>query len=146
MSNPLPKTLETYGMHEVCARTGLSYETLKFYCNKGLIPEVGRNNRNHRIFDERHLQWIHGIQCLKQCGMSLEEIHEYFVLSAAGDATLGQRTAMLEAKEHELLLKQQELAAAIEYIATKKQFYADLAAGKISIPENSLRYQTADES
>ena len=29
-----------YTMKEACRLTGLSYETLKFYCNQGLIPGV----------------------------------------------------------------------------------------------------------
>ena len=29
-----------YSMKEVCRQTNLTYETLKFYCNEGLIPNV----------------------------------------------------------------------------------------------------------
>ena len=29
-----------YSMKEVCEKVGMTYETLKFYCNKGLIPNV----------------------------------------------------------------------------------------------------------
>ena len=41
-----------YTMKDVCARTGLAYETLKFYCNQGLVPNVKRDWNNHRIFDD----------------------------------------------------------------------------------------------
>ena len=41
-----------YTMKQTCEEVGMNYETLKFYCNEGLIPNVKRNKNNHRIFDE----------------------------------------------------------------------------------------------
>ena len=32
--------MKMYTMKETCEATGLSYETLKFYCREGLIPRV----------------------------------------------------------------------------------------------------------
>ena len=29
-----------YSMKEACIQTGMSYETLKFYCKEGLVPNV----------------------------------------------------------------------------------------------------------
>lgn len=40
-------------MKQVCSRVGMRYETLKFYCNEGLVPGVRRDKHNHRVFDER---------------------------------------------------------------------------------------------
>lgn len=31
-----------YSMKEVCNATGMKYETLKYYCNEGLVPNVKR--------------------------------------------------------------------------------------------------------
>ena len=42
-----------YTMKQACEKTGLSYETLKFYCNQGLVPNVKRDSQNRRIFDDR---------------------------------------------------------------------------------------------
>lgn len=60
-----------YTMKETCEKTGLSYETLKFYCNQGLVPNVKRDSKNHRIFDERDVAWINSLNCLRNCGMSI---------------------------------------------------------------------------
>ena len=38
-----------YTMKQACELTKLSYETLKFYCNEGLVPNVKRDKNNHRI-------------------------------------------------------------------------------------------------
>lgn len=36
-----------YTMKQACELTKLSYETLKFYCNEGLVPNVKRDKNNH---------------------------------------------------------------------------------------------------
>ena len=47
-----------FTMKEACNQTHLPYETLKFYCNQGLVPNVKRDKNNRRIFDERDIVWI----------------------------------------------------------------------------------------
>lgn len=42
-------------MKEVSEITGLSYDTLKYYSNEGLIPDVKKDKNNYRIFDEKKL-------------------------------------------------------------------------------------------
>ena len=34
---------QLFSMKETCKKTGLSYDTLKYYCNEGLIPHVKRD-------------------------------------------------------------------------------------------------------
>ena len=38
-----------YTMMQVCKETGLTYQTLKYYCNEGLVPNVKRDKNNRRI-------------------------------------------------------------------------------------------------
>ena len=45
-------------MKEVCKETNMPYETLKFYCNVGLVPNVKRNRNNYRVFDDKDIAWI----------------------------------------------------------------------------------------
>ena len=47
-----------YSMKEACVQTGMSYETLKFYCKEGLVPNVKRDSHNYRVFDDRDIKWI----------------------------------------------------------------------------------------
>lgn len=54
----MTKTEKLYSMKETCEKTGLSYDTLKFYCNEGLIPNVKRNKNNYRIFNDNDIAWI----------------------------------------------------------------------------------------
>ncbi len=54
-----------YTMMQVCRETNLTYETLKFYCNEGMVPNVKRDRNNRRIFDEQDVKWIQDLVCLK---------------------------------------------------------------------------------
>ena len=63
-----------YTMMQACEETGMTYQGLKFYCNEGLVPNVKRDGRNRRFFDERDLAWIKGLSCLRDCGMSIGEM------------------------------------------------------------------------
>ena len=62
-----------YTMMQVCRETNLTYETLKFYCNEGMVPNVKRDRNNRRIFDEQDVKWIQDLVCLKKCRMSEED-------------------------------------------------------------------------
>ena len=66
-----------YTMMQVCRQLDMTYQTLKYYCNEGLIPNVKRDSNNRRIFDEKDVKWIKDLTCLKKCGMSIQEMKEY---------------------------------------------------------------------
>lgn len=38
-----------YSMKETCAQVGLTYETLKYYCNEGLVPNVKRDKNSFNL-------------------------------------------------------------------------------------------------
>ena len=73
-----------YSMKEACSLTDMTYENLKFYCNEGLVPNVKRDSRNYRVFDEHDIKWIQSLNCLKSCGMSLAEMKTYLALCMEG--------------------------------------------------------------
>lgn len=70
----------TYSMKQACEKTNLTYDTLKFYCNEGLVPNVKRDKNNYRIFDDKDIAWINSLSCLKNCGMSITEMSECLAL------------------------------------------------------------------
>uniref|UniRef100_UPI00402AF7C9 MerR family DNA-binding transcriptional regulator n=1 Tax=Veillonella magna TaxID=464322 RepID=UPI00402AF7C9 len=57
-------------MAEVCKMTGLTYQTLKFYCNEGLVPYVQRDKNNHRLFDDSMVIWVQKLLRLRKSNMS----------------------------------------------------------------------------
>ena len=87
----MSKEKQLYTMKQVCQKTGLSYDTLKFYCNEGLVPNVKRDKNNYRIFNENDIAWINSLSCLKNCDMSIMEMKEYLQLCLKGEATIPER-------------------------------------------------------
>lgn len=125
-------------MKQVCEATGLTYEGLKFYCNQGLVPNVKRDANNRRVFDERDIEWIKSLTCLKRCDMSIQEMKEYLELCLQGPASIPERKVMLATKRERLVELLSEVQASIDYIDWKQGFYDDVLAGREEYKSNLL--------
>lgn len=127
-----------YTMKDICRETGMAYETLKFYCNEGLVPNVKRNANNHRIFDDRDVAWIKSLTCLKNCGMSIQEMKLYIRLCLQGEASIPERRIILNQKREQLCRQMTALQASIDYIDWKQSFYEDVLAGRTEYHSNLI--------
>lgn len=130
-----------YTMKEVCRETNMTYETLKFYCNQGLVPNVKRDKNNHRIFDEYDLEWIKSLTCLKKCHMSLAEMKEYLAMCLEGEKSIPRRKLMLAEKKQQLLKEIKTLEEGSAYIDWKQNFYDDVLAKKIPYTSNLIKVE-----
>ncbi len=130
-----------YTMMQVCRELNMTYQTLKFYCNEGLVPNVKRDPNNRRVFDERDLKWIRDLSCLKRCGMSIQEIKEYLALCLQGESTIPRRKALLAKKQAELSASIGELQDSIAYIDWKQNFYDEVLSGKRPYVSNLIPLQ-----
>ncbi len=119
-----------YTMKEACEKTGLSYETLKFYCNQGLVPYVRRDSQNRRVFTEHNIAWINSLSCLKNCNMGIQEMKEYLALCLEGEKTIPTRQAILEKKRAELEQEARRIQQSIAYIDWKQDYYGRILSGE----------------
>ena len=127
-----------YTMMQVCKKTNMTYQALKFYCNEGLVPNVKRDKNNRRVFDENDVAWISNLTCLKKCGMSIQEMKEYMLLCLRGEPTIPQRKQMLAEKQDALRESIKELEESIAYIDWKQNFYDDVLSGKRPYESNLI--------
>ena len=125
-----------YTMMQVCRELDMTYQTLKFYCNEGLVPNVKRDRRNYRVFDEHDIKWIQSLNCLKSCGMSIAEMKQYLALCMEGEGTIPERKVILAEKKETLLQSMTELQKAVAYIDWKQRFYDDVLSGKTAYYSN----------
>ena len=129
-----PKKVQVSGklftMMEACREADMTYQTLKFYCNQGLVPNVKRDKNNRRVFDERDLEWVKSLTCLKRCGMSIAEMREYLELCLEGEGSIPERKVMLAEKRERLVAQLAEVQASIDYIDWKQSYYDDVLAGR----------------
>lgn len=130
-----------YTMMQVCRELDMTYQTLKFYCNEGLIPNVKRDNNNRRVFDERDVKWIKDLTCLKKCGMSIQEMKDYLALCLQGESTIMQRKEMLTKKQEALRVTIKELEDSVAYIDWKQNFYDEVLSGKRPYISNLIRVE-----
>ena len=127
-----------HSMKEVCREVGLSYETLKFYCNAGLIPNVKRDEQNRRIFDDKTVGWIKGLICLRRCGMRINEMKAFLELGLKGKASSPERSAILMEQKILLGRKIEALQETLSYIDTKLAFYEDVVHGRAEYVSNLI--------
>lgn len=119
-----------YTMHEIGEKTGLSYETLKFYCRKGIIPDNKRLHSNYRIFDDDDLAWIKSVINLRKCGMSIAQIRDYIQLCEDGQKTIDQRVMLLEDLKTNMNAQIKKLEDSIAYVDHWLNFFEDVQSGK----------------
>lgn len=127
-----------YTMKETCTQVEMNYEALKFYCREGLVPNVKRDQNNFRLFDERDIAWIRGVQCLRRCGMSIREIKQYMEYCLQGKDTIPERKEMLEQTRQQLTEKIKVLQDNLKYIESKQQYYDDVLAGRTRYTSNLI--------
>lgn len=135
-----------FTMKETCNQVGLTYEALKFYCNQGLVPNVKRDKNNRRVFDSNDVAWIKSLSCLKNCGMSIQEMKEYLALCLDGESSIPIRKIVLEKKRKELCLQLEQIKQSIEYIDWKQGFYDDVLSGKTKYYSHLISAESKKDS
>ena len=88
-----------YTIGQVSALCGLPVSTLRYYDKEGLFPDLQRDS-GIRKFEEKELEAIRVIECLKKSGLELRDIKRFMEWCTEGSATYPQRRA--------LFLKQKE--------------------------------------
>ena len=127
-----------YTMMQVCSEVDMTYQTLKYYCNEGLVTHVKRDKNNRRIFDEHGVKWIKDLSCLKRCSFSIQKMKDYLDLCLEGESTVKIRKEFLVRKRENLENTIQELEENIDYIDWKQNFYDDVLSGKKTYASNLI--------
>lgn len=127
-----------YTMLQVCRELNMTYQTLKYYCNEGLVPNVKRDANNRRVFDQRDVEWLRNLCCLKHCGLSIQEMRAYVGLCLEGEASIPRRKEMLKAKRAQLLESIKQLEDSVDYIDYKQRFYDEVLSGQRPYVSNLL--------
>ena len=127
-----------YTMMQVCSEVDMTYQTLKYYCNEGLVTHIKRDKNNRRIFDEHGVKWIKDLSCLKRCSFSIQKMKDYLDLCLEGESTVKIRKEFLVRKRENLENTIQELEENIDYIDWKQNFYDAVLSGKKPYASNLI--------
>lgn len=91
-----------YTVKDVAKETGLTPYTIRYYLKEGLLPGVERSASGTRIFQESDFEQIYMIECLKNCGMTIAEIRQYFEWYQEGDRNIDKCLELFQNKEAKL--------------------------------------------
>lgn len=131
-----------YTVKEVAEKLNLTEHTVRFYTDKGLVPNVQRDKNNIRLFDDESVNWLKGVKYLKDCGMSIEDIKRYVDMCLEGDSTILTRYEII-LKQKEQAYKQLEAAKQrFQYMEKKTKHYLDIVNQVIPDDTNPGKWQT----
>ncbi|HAS1951190.1 TPA: MerR family transcriptional regulator [Enterobacter asburiae] len=104
---------------ELCAKTGLSKETVRYYERQGLLDNIPQPNRsnNYKVYSAVDLQRLNMIKHAKMLGFTLAEISEVLAVWVDDKFTAEQKQASLR---HKLQQLEEKEAALIELRARLK--------------------------
>jgi DNA-binding transcriptional MerR regulator len=114
-------------VREICAKSGLTARTVRYYEELGLLPGVRRRAGGRRVYGSDELERLRFIHRLKVLGLSLEEIRELNAVHAIAGST----RAMLARLEELLARHLAELDARIGELSSLRdqiQKYRDHVA------------------
>jgi Predicted transcriptional regulators len=123
---------------------GVSVPTLRYYDQEGLLPFLRKGPNGLRVFEERDIEWLAVINCMKQAGTPIKEIKRYIDMCMEGDDTLQERLDVFRRRKEEVLRQMSELHDLMKTIDHKIWYYETaLAAGTESVHEE--RCYTTEE-
>ena len=114
-----------YSIQDVSKKTGLSAHTLRYYEKEGLISGVERTQGGFRQYSDEDLEALGLICCLKNTGMSLQEIARFMELTHQGDHTLRERVELLRAHREDVLERVSEMQRYLDKVTRKLNFFTE---------------------
>lgn len=100
---------KTYSIKQISQQIGLSEDTIRYYERIELLPKVKRNNIGYRAYSLKDRDLLNNIVCLKNTGMTLNQIRLYVKLN-----TISERYKMLLTHKKNIEEQMNELQRIIE--------------------------------
>ena len=87
-----------YTIGQVSEMFNLPISTLRYYDKEGFFPNLERKG-NIRYFSVRELESIRVIECLKQSGLEIKDIKQFFEWVVAGPSSYEKRKELFELRK-----------------------------------------------
>ena len=114
-----------YSIQDVSKKTGLSAHTLRYYEKEGLISGVDRSPGGFRQYTDEDLEALGLICCLKNTGMSLQEIARFVELTHQGEHTLKERVELLREHRESVIRRMEEMQQYLDKVTWKLNFFSE---------------------
>lgn len=118
-----------YTVGEMAKLLGVPASTLRYYDKEGLLPFLERSSGGTRMFQEKDVEWLQIINCLKKTGMPLKDIRTYIDMAMQGDETIEERLRLFQKQREAVNAQINELREMMGTLDFKCWYYE--TAGKI---------------
>ena len=108
---------------EISKKTGLSISRLRYYDQHALLQNINRSNGAIRKFDDKDLEALRIIICLKTSGMKISEIKQFMYWCSKGDTTIDKRLNMFYQQEKNINEQIDILNKSLKLIKFKQWYY-----------------------
>lgn len=110
---------------EASERLNIPKETLRYWENSGLIPEVPRNSSGYRDYTENEIKWALFIKAMRNAGMSVESLIEFVNLYNEHKGSRDAQKSLVKEQYEILLAKRNELDKTLNYLSYKLDHFED---------------------
>lgn len=113
-----------YTVGEMAKILGIPASTLRYYDKEGLLPFVERSSGGIRMFTEKDHEWLKGIECLKQSGLSIKDIRNFISMVIQGDeSSLAKRLTLFQARRDAVKKQIKDMQETLELLEFKCWYY-----------------------
>jgi DNA-binding transcriptional MerR regulator len=114
--------MTTYSPAEAAAQSGFSIDTLRYYEREGILPRIERSAGGRRVYSDGDLWMLGFLRCLRDTGMSIEQLRRYGELSR-DETTMPERVALLEEHAASIRARIAELDGVLARVEEKTDWY-----------------------
>ena len=135
-----------YSIGQVSKMFDLPIPTLRYYDKEGLFQDLEREPSGIRKFNEKSIEALRVIECLKKSGMQIKEIRELMNWCSQGDRTLEKRKEMFCARRQEIEKQMEELQRTLDMVKFKCWYYetACKEGTEVNMPQHMEEDMPAD--
>ena len=114
--------MTTYSPAEAAEQSGFSIDTLRYYEREGILPRIERSAGGRRVYSDGDLWMLGFLRCLRDTGMSIEQLRRYGELSR-DETTMPERVVLLEEHAASIRARIAELDATLTRVEEKADWY-----------------------
>ncbi len=111
-----------YTIGQVSEISGLPVSTLRYYDKEGLFPNLQRKG-GQRIFSDSEIESLRVIECLKQSGLEIKDIKQFFKWVTEGSSTYAKRKQLFEARKSAVEAELRSLEKTLAMLRFKCWYY-----------------------
>lgn len=111
-----------YTIGEVSQMFNLPISTLRYYDKEGLFPDLERAS-GIRKFNDKTIESIHVIECLKKSGLGIKDIKEFMNWCSLGSKTYPQRKEMFLRQQNAVEAEIHKLKKVLDMLKFKCWYY-----------------------